>query len=85
MKDPLKPVEGSAKDAPAPFSMWLVMLAVPVIAIGAWLLLPNTGLGVAVLAVIVLLVVGLAIWRVMSMRRLSEPPGRNPVPPPSTQ
>lgn len=85
MEDPLKPVEGSAKDAPAPFSMWLVMLAVPAIVVGAWLLLPNSGLGVALLVVIALAAVFLGVWRVMSMRRLSEPPGRNPVPPPSTQ
>lgn len=85
MEDPLKPVERSAQRAPAPFSMWLVMLAVPVIVIGAWLLLPNTGVGVALLAVIALAAVFLGVWRVMSMRRLHEPPGRNPVPPPSTR
>lgn len=85
MDDPLYPADEPVRDAPAPFSMWLIMLSVPVIVIGAWLLLPDTGLGVALLVVIAISVVFLAVWRVMSLRRLSEPPGRHPVPPPSTR
>lgn len=85
MDDPLYPAVTPVRDAPAPFSMWLVMLAVPVIVVGAWLLLPDTGLGVALLVLVTLAVVFLAVWRVMSFRKLSEQPGRNPVPPPSTR
>lgn len=85
MDDPLTPVEEPVRDAPAPFSVALVMFAVPAIVIGAWLLLPDTGLGVAVLVVIALAAVFLGIWRVMSLRRLSEPPARRPVTPPSAR
>lgn len=85
MDDPLTPLEEPVRDAPAPFSMWLVMLAVPAIIVGAWLVLPDSGLGVALLVLIALVAVFVAVWRVMSSRRLSEAPGRNPVPPPSTR
>ncbi|MGK2938534.1 MAG: hypothetical protein ACSLFR_12140 [Solirubrobacteraceae bacterium] len=85
MDRPLYPVDAPVRDAPAPFSMWLIMLAVPVLIVGAWLLLPDSGLGVALLVLTTLAIVFLAVWRVMSLRRLAEPPGRNPVPPPSTR
>jgi len=67
--------------APVPFAMAAVMCAVPVIVVGAWLLLPHSAVTVALLAVIALAAVFIGIWRVMSLRALERPPGRNPVPP----
>ena len=85
MEDPVRQVEEPVRDAPAPFSMAIVMFAVPTIVIVAWLLLPGTAVGVAVLVVIALAAVFLGIWRVMSLRRLSDPPRRRPVTPPSAR
>lgn len=85
MDDPLRQVEEPVRDAPAPFSMAVVMFAVPAIAIAAWLLLPNTAIAVAVLVVVALVAVFLGIWRVMSLRRLSDRPPRRPMSPPSAR
>lgn len=76
---PTRPV----RDAPAPFAALLVMLTVPVIIVAAWLLLPGSAVGVAVLFVIAIAAVFGAIWRVLALRRVQEPPGRHPTPPPS--
>lgn len=84
MEDPIRQVEEPVRDAPAPFSMAVVMFAVPAIVVAAWLLLPSTAAGVAVLVVIALAAVFVGIWRVLSLRRLSDPPPpRRPITPPS--
>lgn len=85
LTEPFRDVSEPARDAAAPFAVILVMLAVPAIVAAAWLLLPDTPVGLAVLGVIALAAVGIAIWRVLSMRRLSEQPGRHPVPPPAAR
>ncbi len=83
MDDPLEPIDEPVRDAPAPFSMWLVMLGVPVLIVAAWLVLPQTPVVVGLLALLALTAVFVGVWRVLSLRRLHEPPGRHPVPPPS--
>lgn len=85
MERPRTTLEEPVRDASTPLSVALVMFAVPAIVVGAWLLLPDTAVGVAVLVVIALAAVFLGLWRVMSMRRLSERPGRHPTTPPSAR
>jgi hypothetical protein len=63
---------------------WLVMLAVPVIALGLWLVLPHSPITVAVLAIVVLAAVFVGVGLVLSSRQASEPPREHPIPPPST-
>lgn len=60
--------------------MWLIMLAVPLAALVAWLVLPNSPITVAVLAVAVLLAVFTGVSWVLSARGLNRPPRRDPRP-----
>jgi Na+/melibiose symporter-like transporter len=60
--------------------MWLVMLALPVIALVLWLVLPDSPIMVAILVVAVIVAVGTGVFWVLSTRSLSEAPGRNPQP-----
>lgn len=60
--------------------MWLVMLAVPAAALILWLVLPDSPITVALLALAVLVAVLAAIWWVLSARGLNRPPGRDPRP-----
>jgi hypothetical protein len=55
-----------------------------IVLIALWLALPHSPAVVAILTVVTILVVGGGLWRIMSARELSEPPGRHPVPPPSS-
>ena len=66
------------------FRQWMVMLAVPGIALGLWLLLPHSPITVAVIAIVVLAAVFIGVGFVLSSRQASEPPRRDPMPPPST-
>jgi membrane protein implicated in regulation of membrane protease activity len=61
--------------------MWLVMLAVPVAALLAWLVLPSGPITVAVLVLAVLGAVFAAVSWVLSARGLNRPPPRRPQPP----
>jgi membrane protein implicated in regulation of membrane protease activity len=67
------------------FWQWLVMLAVPAIAIGLWLVLPDSPITVAVLAIAVLAAVFVGVGLVLSSRQASEPPGEHPITPPSVE
>jgi hypothetical protein len=67
------------------FWQWLVMLAVPVIALGLWLALPDSPVTVAVLALAVLAAVFVGVGAVLSSRQASEPPGEHPMTPPSVE
>jgi predicted neutral ceramidase superfamily lipid hydrolase len=62
--------------------MWAVMLVFPVAALVLWLVLPNSPITVAILALAILVAVGLGVFWVMSARGLNRPPGRNPQPRP---
>ena len=67
------------------FWQWLVMLAVPVIALGLWLALPDSPITVAVLALAVLAAVFISVGGVLRTRQASEPPGEHPITPPSVE
>ena len=69
---------------PVVFRIVILMLAVPGVGIALWLILPHTPAVVGVLVVYVLAAVGLGLWRISTARELSRPPGRHPMPPPST-
>ncbi len=69
---------------PLPFRQAVVMFTVVVLALGGWLLLPNSPLSVALLAIALLGVVFTGVAMVLRSRELDKKPGRNPTPPPST-
>jgi membrane protein implicated in regulation of membrane protease activity len=68
---------------PLPFRQAAVMFAVVALALGGWLLLPNSPFAVALLAVVLLAAVFIGVGSVLRSRELNEKPGRNPVTPPS--
>ena len=68
---------------PVPFWQWAVMLAAPALALGVWLLAPDSAITVALLAVALLAAVFIGVSVVLRKRELSEPPGEHPMPPPS--
>jgi predicted lysophospholipase L1 biosynthesis ABC-type transport system permease subunit len=72
-------------ETPSPMRMWALMVGVVVLALLLWLVLPDSAITVAILAVVVLGTVFFGVSRILTSRQLSEPPGRNPTPPPSTQ
>ncbi|CAA9473984.1 MAG: hypothetical protein AVDCRST_MAG67-235 [uncultured Solirubrobacteraceae bacterium] len=72
------------KKPPLPFRQAALMCTVVVLALAGWLLLPNSPLSVALLAVVLLGVVFTGVAMVLRSRELDKKPGRNPVPPPST-
>jgi hypothetical protein len=71
------------KRPPLPFRQMAVMLALPVLALGLWLALPDSPITVALLAISLLAAVFVGVALVLRSRGLEEKPGRNPVPPPS--
>lgn len=68
---------------PLPFRQAALMVTFVVLALAAWLLLPNSAIAVGLLAVALLTVVFLGVGAVLRSRELNEKPGRNPVTPPS--
>jgi len=71
------------KRPPLPFRQAALMITFVVLALGAWLLVPNSPIAVGLLAITLLAVVFLGVGRILSSRELDEKPGRNPVTPPS--
>jgi membrane protein implicated in regulation of membrane protease activity len=69
--------------APVAFRQWALMLAIPALAIGLWIVLPDSPVVVAILVVAVLVAVFVGVQRVLASRQLSEPPTRRPTRPPS--
>ena len=69
---------------PLPFRQAIVMFAVPLIALVLWLVVPSSPITVGLLVIAVLFAVFTGVGLVMRSRELDEKPGRNPVPPPST-
>jgi hypothetical protein len=67
------------------FWQWIVMLAVPAIAVGLWRVLPDSPITVALLAIAVLVAVFVGVGLVLSSRQASEPPGEHPITPPSVE
>jgi hypothetical protein len=68
---------------PLPFRQGIVMIALPVIALGLWLAMPDSPITVALLALAVLAAVFAGVGLVLRSRELDEKPGRHPVTPPS--
>jgi membrane protein implicated in regulation of membrane protease activity len=68
-----------------PFRQWALMLAVPALAIGLWLVLPDSPVTVAILVIIVLVAVFAGVQRILKSRQLSEAPDRRPMTPPSVR
>ena len=71
------------KRPPLPMRQAMVMFALPVLALGLWLLLPSSPITVGLLAVALLTAVFVGVGTVLRSRELTEEPGRNPVTPPS--
>jgi hypothetical protein len=71
------------KRPPLPFRQAAVMFAVILLALGLWLVLPNSPIAVGFLAIVVLAAVFIGVGSVLRSRELDEKPGRNPVTPPS--
>lgn len=71
------------KKPPLPFRQAAVMFTVVALALGGWLLLPNSPFAVALLAIVLLAAVFIGVGMVLRSRELDKKPGRNPVPPPS--
>lgn len=75
---------GLPHHVPVVFRIVAAMIAVPAVGIALWLILPHTPAVVAILVIYVLAAVGGLLWRISTARELSRPPGRHPMPPPST-
>jgi hypothetical protein len=73
------------KRTPMPFRQWALMLAVPLLALVLWLVLPDSPVTVALLVVAVLGAVFVGVQRILRSRQLSEVPGRRPTTPPSAR
>ena len=71
-------------ETPSPIRMWVLMVGVVVLALVLWLVLPDSPVTVAILAVVVLATVFFGVSRVLASRQLNRPPGRNQTPPPSS-
>jgi hypothetical protein len=67
------------------YKQWMLMLAIPVLAIGLWLILPHTAVTVAVLMLVVLVAVFGSVYRLLSSSRLSESPDTPARTPPRTR
>ena len=71
------------KRPPLPMRQAMVMFALPLLALGRWLLLPDSPIAVGLLALALLTAVFVGVGTVLRSRELTEKPGRNPVTPPS--
>lgn len=71
------------KRPPLPMRQAVVMFAIPLLALGLWLVLPDSPITVGLLALAILSAVFIGVGTVLRSRELDEKPGRNPVTPPS--
>ncbi len=71
------------KRPPLPMRQAMVMVAMPLLALGLWLALPDSPITVGLLAITILTAVFVGVGTVLRSRELDEKPGRNPVTPPS--
>jgi len=60
---------------PLPFRMFALMLALPLASLVLWRVFPDSPLTVVLFFVSVFAAVGFGVFRVLSSRRLSRPPG----------
>jgi uncharacterized membrane protein len=68
---------------PIPYRVWATALFVIALALGLWLLLPESPLAVVIVFVVVLTAVFGATLYILRDHELEEPPPLHPVPPPS--
>lgn len=69
--------------APVPHRQWLLMLAIPLAALGLWFVLPDSPVTVVLLAIALLFAVFTGVQRILSSREMNRAPGHHPVRPPS--
>ncbi len=70
---------------PVPFRQWGLMLGFVALALVLWLVLPDSPVTVALLAITLLAVVFAGVASVLRSRSLSEAPPSRPTTPPSAQ
>jgi membrane protein implicated in regulation of membrane protease activity len=70
---------------PFPFRQWALILGLIAAALILWVVLPDSPITVALLALFLLAIVFIGVARLLSSRELREPPGRNPTTPPSAR
>lgn len=68
---------------PVPYRVWFLTIIVPALALGLWLVLPDSTIAVIVLFVAVVAAVFTGVKYILHDRELEEPPPQQPVPPPS--
>jgi hypothetical protein len=68
---------------PIPYRVWALCIAVPALALGLWLVFPDSTVTVVILFVAVLVAVFTGVWHLLRDPELEEAPGRDPIPPPS--
>jgi len=73
------------KRPPLPLKQFALMLVFPVAALVLWLLLPDSPVTVALLAIAVLVAVFIGVGMVVRSRGMDDKPGRDPVTPPSVE
>jgi phosphatidylglycerophosphate synthase len=66
------------KRPPVAFRQWALMLTIVALALGLWIVLPDSPVAVAAVAVVVLVAVFVGVQRVLASRALSEPPEDRP-------
>jgi hypothetical protein len=81
----LRDVYDAPDQTPSPVRMWALMVGIVALALALWLVLPDSAVTVAILAVVVLAAVFIGVGSFLRSRQLSTPPERRPTPPPSTQ
>lgn len=72
--DSLRETYDLPEKAPPPLRQWAVMLAVPVALIAAWLILPDSAIVVAILAVLTLVAVFSGVAWVLRSPYFSDAP-----------
>lgn len=70
---------------PVPARHWALMVGMVVLALLLWAILPSSPVSVALMVILVLGAVFLGVANVLRSRQLADPPGHNPVPPPSQE
>jgi hypothetical protein len=70
---------------PVPYRVWALTIVVPALALGLWLLLPDSTIAVVILFLAVMTAVFTGVRHVLRDRELDEPPPLDPVAPPSVR
>ena len=69
------------EETPPPYRMWALMVGIVVLALALWLILPDSPVTVAIMAIVVLGTVFFGVSRFLRSRALSRAPQRRPAPP----